>query len=226
MDVSDALQSDGRSKLNCRELSKRAADSLKAGKIISVPTDTIYGVAALAQSNEAIEAIYEIKQRHREKPIAICVADIPDIEQWCEVTVSSDVLEDLLPGPVTLVFKRKPELNPDLNPATELIGVRIPDHEFIREIARICKKPIALTSANKSAARSCLNIEEFKYLWPKLNLVFDGGSLGDTEESRLGSTVVDLSVAGQYKIIRDGCALRQVEEVLKQKHGFREAGQS
>ena len=68
--------------------------------------------------------------------------------------------------------------------------------------------------------------QEFKYLWPKLNLVFDGGSLGDTEESRLGSTVVDLSVAGQYKIIRDGCALRQVEEVLKQKHGFREAGQS
>ena len=67
--------------MNCRELSKRAADSLKAGKIISVPTDTIYGVAALAQSNEAIEAIYEIKQRHREKPIAICVADIPDIEQ-------------------------------------------------------------------------------------------------------------------------------------------------
>ena len=56
--------------------------------------------------------------------------------------------------------------------------------------------------------------------------MFDGGSLGDTEESRLGSTVVDLSVAGQYRIIRDGCALRQVEEVLKQKHGFREAGQS
>ena len=79
--------------------------------------------------------------------------------RWCEVTVSSDVLEDLLPGPVTLVFKRKPELNPDLNPTTERIGVRIPDHEFIREIARICKKPIALTSANKSAARSCLNIE-------------------------------------------------------------------
>lgn len=79
--------------------------------------------------------------------------------RWCEVTVSLSVLHDLLPGPVTLVFKRKPELNPDLNPATELIGVRIPDHQFIREIARICKEPIALTSANRSAAKSCLRIE-------------------------------------------------------------------
>ena len=75
------------------------------------------------------------------------------------MTVTFNVLNDLLPGPVTLVFKRKPELNPDLNPATELIGVRIPDHQFIREIARICDEPIALTSANRSAARSCLRVE-------------------------------------------------------------------
>ena len=60
---------------------------------------------------------------------------------------------------MTLIFKRKPELNPDLNPATELVGARIPDHQFIREIARYCKEPIALTSANLSASKSCLKVQ-------------------------------------------------------------------
>lgn len=83
--------------------------------------------------------------------------------RWCDVTVSEEILRDLLPGPVTLIFKRKPALNPDLNPATELVGVRIPDHQFIRETARICGEPIALTSANLSASQSCLKIEVYTY---------------------------------------------------------------
>lgn len=213
---------DLKSALKCKTLSEKAAASLKQGKIIGVPTDTIYGIAALAQSNIAVESIYNIKQRHREKPIAICVADTPDIYRWCDVTVSEEILRDLLPGPVTLIFKRKPALNPDLNPATELVGVRIPDHQFIRETARICGEPIALTSANLSASQSCLKIEEFQYLWEKLDLVFDGGCLGNTDVSRYGSTVVDLSVPGVYKIIRDGCALSAVEKTLKAKFGLSE----
>ena len=64
------------------------------------------------------------------------------------------------------------------------------------------------------------NLQEFEYLWPKLDLVFNGGCLGKTEESRLGSTVVDLSIEGQYKIIRDGCALSSVENVLRDKYGL------
>eukprot|EP00112_Aurelia_sp_Birch-Aquarium-sp1_P018648 Seg4471.1 transcript_id=Seg4471.1/GoldUCD/mRNA.D3Y31 product="YrdC domain-containing protein mitochondrial" protein_id=Seg4471.1/GoldUCD/D3Y31 len=142
-------------------------------------------------------------------------------KRWCDVTLSREILEELLPGPVTLVFERKAVLNPELNPSTRLVGVRIPDHQFIRETARICKEPIALTSANISASRSCLTVEEFKYLWPKLDVVFDGGCLGETEESRLGSTVIDLSIPGQYKIIRDGSALRNVEAILRDKHGLR-----
>ena len=64
-------------------------------------------------------------------------------------------------------------------------------------------------------------LQEFKYLWPKLDVVFDGGCLGETEESRLGSTVIDLSISGQYKIIRDGSALGHVEAILRDKHGLR-----
>ena len=88
--------------------------------------------------------------------------------RWCDVTISRDILEDLLPGPVTLVFERKAVLNPELNPATRLMGIRIPDHQFIRETARVCKEPIALTSANISASRSCLTVEVSVYTIKKI----------------------------------------------------------
>lgn len=64
--------------------------------------------------------------------------------------------------------------------------------------------------------------QEFQYLWEKLDLVFDGGCLGNNDVSRYGSTVVDLSVPGVYKIIRDGCALSAVEKTLKAKFGLSE----
>ena len=70
-----------------------------------------------------------------------------------------EVLTDLLPGKVTTVFKRKEALNPNLNPGNPLVGVRIPDHQFVREVVRRCGQPIALTSANVSNSRSTLDVE-------------------------------------------------------------------
>ena len=75
------------------------------------------------------------------------------------MTVSTELLSDLLPGPVTLVFKRRPELNPELNSSTELVGIRIPDCPFIQDVARAAGSPLALTSANVSAAGSTLSIQ-------------------------------------------------------------------
>ena len=74
------------------------------------------------------------------------------------MTISDDALQDLLPGPVTLVFQRSSLLNPDLNPATDSIGIRIPKCSFIQALAQRCQQPIALTSANLSSAMSPLNI--------------------------------------------------------------------
>lgn len=79
--------------------------------------------------------------------------------RWGKVTVSSELLSELLPGAVTVVFERTEDLNPDLNPGTSLVGIRIPDHKFVREISRSCQGPIALTSANVSSTQSTLNIQ-------------------------------------------------------------------
>ncbi|EDO46648.1 predicted protein [Nematostella vectensis] len=202
------------------ELIHAAVASLKLGHVIALPTDTIYGIAALTQSCNAVQKLYEIKGRHQEKPVAIAVGNIEDVKRWGKVTVSDDILTDLLPGPVTLVFERTPELNPSLNPGTTLIGIRIPNHHFVRKLAKACAEPIALTSANQSSAMSSLKVEEFKSLWPHLDLVVDGGPVGDSPECRQGSTVINLSVPGQFSIIREGSAYQQTLDVLEAKYGL------
>ncbi|XP_076008856.1 threonylcarbamoyl-AMP synthase [Genypterus blacodes] len=191
---------------------------LKEGHVVGVPTDTIYGLACLAQNTKAIRKIYDIKGRNGQKPLAICVGEIRDIFKYCKVKVKEELLADLLPGPVTLVFERNEILNTELNPFTSLVGVRIPDHAFMRRLCQMCGEPLALTSANISSHTSTLAVHEFEELWPRLAVVVDGGPIGD--ESRLGSTVVDLSVQGKYRIIRPGCALSSTLEVLEHKYGL------
>ncbi|CAG0878671.1 unnamed protein product [Darwinula stevensoni] len=200
---------------NIDSLASVAAKALLSGGVIALPTDTIYGIAALAQDPDAVQKIYKIKSRQTCKPLAICVADIDDIFHWGQVTVSRELLERLLPGPVTLVFRRSSKLNPALNPGTDLVGIRIPDHDFVKAVCQQCRGPLALTSANISSGLSPLCIKEFSSLWPQLAFVFDGGKLGDTKEARLGSTVVDLSHRGQYSFIRPGCACLATQSILE-----------
>ena len=198
---------------------KVASEALAAGEVIAVPTDTIYGIAALVQNKQAVEKLYKIKKRNPSKPIAICVADIEDIYNWAQVTVAKEVIEDLLPGQVTLVFKRAELLNNNFNPGTDLVGVRIPDYPFLRDVCSMSSSPLALTSANYSADTSTLQVEEFAPLHESLNLVFDGGKLNDSEDARLGSTVVDLSQVGTFTIIRPGSVQEHVEKIMK-LHGL------
>lgn len=152
-------------------------DVLRNGGIIATPTDTVYGIAADAQNIQAVQRIYEIKGRNPEKPIAICLSQVHQLQTWAKITVSNELLHDFLPGPVTLVFERQLSLNPELNPETNLIGIRIPNHKFIRQLAEEFGGPVALTSANRSSEPSTLSPNEFRSLWPNLDCIFDGGHI-------------------------------------------------
>ncbi|XP_054854644.1 threonylcarbamoyl-AMP synthase [Eublepharis macularius] len=212
----------GRSAQGRESALSSAAAALREGGLVAVPTDTVYGIACLAQDSRALQAVYRLKGRDGAKPLAVCLADVGQVHRYCKVAVPDQLLHDLLPGPVTLVLERSQNLNPDLNPFTPLVGIRVPDHWFIRELAGSCATPLALTSANISAQASSLAVTEFQELWPHLALVVDGGPIGDPQrpECRLGSTVVDLSVPGKFKVIRPGCALTQTVDILVKKYGL------
>ncbi|KAG8231518.1 hypothetical protein J437_LFUL011556 [Ladona fulva] len=200
-----------------------AVQLLREGEVIALPTDTVYGIAADAQNSTAINQLYEIKKRSPFKPLAICVSDPRDVGNWCHLdpNMPKNLLQSLLPGPVTLIFKRKSLLNCDLNPGISCVGVRVPDHPFIRSVASSFGSPIALTSANVSSEMATIATDEFSEMWSSLAAVFDGGCLAGKElkTARLGSTVVDLSNAGCFSIIRPGCALQNTVSILRE-HGL------
>lgn len=205
------------------EAIKEANDLLVKGKVIALPTDTIYGIACLVENNAALNRLNEIKNRDpAAKFFAICVNNLNEIYKWAKVTVDREVLSDLLPGAVTVVFERSKSLNKNLNPSNNLIGIRIPSDGFVHSLT-YQNSPLALTSANLSGEPSAGSVAEFRKLWPKLDAIFDGGQLNNgSDPFRLGSTVVDLSVPNKFRIIRKGCAIKKVLSVLQDKHSFEE----
>ncbi|XP_021720356.1 yrdC domain-containing protein, mitochondrial-like [Chenopodium quinoa] len=202
---------------SAKEFAEQAIQSIKSGKVIAVPTDTLYGFACDACSREAVNRIYEIKGRKLTSPLAICVGDVSEINRFAFTNHLPDTLLDaLLPGPVTLVLRRGEAsiLEKSLNPGIDSIGVRVPDSDFIRIIARGSGSALALTSANLTGHRSSVCIKDFESLWGHCAYVYDGGEL---PMGRAGSTIVDLTSPGKYKIIRPGSAREETIEILK-KH--------
>lgn len=187
---------------------------IKQGKLIAVPTDTLYGFACDACSAGAVNRIYEIKGRKQTSPLAICVGDVSDIERFAVTDhLPHGLLDDLLPGPVTVVLRRGESsiLEKSLNPGLDSIGVRVPDSNFIRVIARGSRSALALTSANLSGQPSSVCVHDFENLWEHCAYVYDGGLL---PSGRAGSTVVDLTVQGVYRILRPGSALENTTAIL------------
>lgn len=201
-----------------------ACEILEKGGVIAVPTDTVYGLAAVVDNQIALDKIYKIKGRDPLKPLAVCLPKYEDVKN---VAITDElhpsILSSLLPGPTTIILPRKPSLNPKLNPGLDNVGIRVPDNNFVMALSHVVG-PLALTSANRSGETSPISTREFEDLWPELDAVFDIGRLQnrsnvdsldeESQKQRLGSTVVDLSEAKSYKIIRLGCALNRTANVL------------
>lgn len=195
-----------------------AVKHIQLGNVIAIPTDTIYGLAVDAENMKAVQRLYDVKDRHASKALAICVHDVRSINRWGHVEhLPENMLNELLPGPVTIVVNRTSDLIKELNPNDEKIAIRIPEHNFVQKLTAALQKPIALTSANKSGDLSSITVEDFSYLWPSLDAVFDGGTTGN---DRAGSTILDLSLDGKYKIIREGGFMTSSLKVLH-KYGFK-----
>lgn len=196
----------------------KAAEYLANGQVIAVPTDTIYGLACSANCPDAIKKLYTIKGRDSGKPVAICVTSITDVRKWGAAEhLADNLLNSLLPGPVTVVLERTKLLdNPYLNPTTTKIGIRIPKHSFMNNFTKIFDMPVALTSANFSNEPSTLSVKEFEHLFAQLGAVFDGGLLNHgLDQNRTGSTVIDLSEIGLYNVIRKGTSFEKVVGIVE-----------
>lgn len=169
---------------------------LRYGGVLIYPTDTLYGLGCDATSKAAVEKVYSLKARDRGKPLSILVSDYAMLLEYCEVSSAQErILHSLLPGPYTFILKlRKPiPASPDMT-----IGVRVPEHIFMRQASKELKMPIVSTSANVSGEKDAAELAWVdKAVASASDLLIDGGECIYGK----GSTVIDLV---NMKIIRKG----------------------
>lgn len=173
---------------------------LRRGGVIAFPTDTVYGLGCLVGDRTAIDRLFEMKGRGRQKAIPVLTADLSDLARVAEVVppAANRLARRFWPGPLTLIVPRRPDLPLALGPEPT-VGVRVPDHEFARDLLRGAG-PMAVTSANPSGAPNALTADEVRAgLRHGLDLILDGGPA----PGGLPSTVVDC-VSAPPRLLRAG----------------------
>jgi L-threonylcarbamoyladenylate synthase len=180
---------------------ERALQVLRSGGLVAFPTDTVYGVGALAFDGKAVESIYAAKDRPIEKAIPILIADVDDLAKMTAPTLPPMAVKlaaRFWPGPLTLVLPKLQTL-PEAVSATDTVAVRIPDHLVARALLRAAG-PMAVTSANISGqANPSTAAEVFAQLGGRIPIIIDGGQT----PGGIPSTLVDCT-SEEPKILREG----------------------
>ena len=179
---------------------QQALAILKSGGILAFPTDTVYGLGALAFDNTAIESIYTAKDRPIEKAIPILIGDLGDLDQVA-VNIPNMALRfaaRFWPGPLTCIVPKKQTL-PLAVSATSTVAVRIPNHPDALALLRAAG-PMAVTSANISGQPSPSTAQEvYEQLNGRIPLILDGG----TTPGGVPSTLVDCT-GDEPIVLREG----------------------
>jgi len=182
------------------ETISKAQKEIQQGKLIAFRTDTVYGLAADINNSHAIEKLFIAKGRDFNKAIAVLISDLSQIEML--TTNFNDqaliLANHFWPGALTIIVVKRSNLPRNLSP-TSTIGIRMPDHDFARNLLRRTG-PLATTSANLSGMTNPLTAQDvMDQLHDRIDLIIDGGSCpGGTP-----STVVDCTKA-EPVILRQG----------------------
>ena len=181
-----------------------AADIIKSGGLVAVPTETVYGLACNGLNEAAVKRIYEVKGRPEIKPLSLMVSDARAMEQLCrQIPQQAEFLAECFwPGPLTIVLKAKDSIPEIVRAGGQTVGLRCPAQQQTLELLSLAGVPLAAPSANPSGAESPKTAEAvMSYFDGIIDAVIDGGecSLG------LESTIIDMSET-PYKILRQGAA--------------------
>ena len=182
------------------------------GRVIIFPTDTVYGIGCKIFDLEAIDKIYKIKNRPKEKPLACLCANLEQIESIAIVDENTKkLINAFLPGGLTLILKSKKEVESQIGYPT--IGVRIPNHKIALNILEE-NGPMLTTSVNESGNVPLNEYDEIVKIYSaKVDKIYPN----DRESLNLASTVV-LIKDGSVKVLREGpIKLEEINKVLELK---------
>ena len=180
----------------------RAAEILRAGGLVAVPTETVYGLAGNGLDERAVREIYAVKGRPAVKALSLMVPDAAAMERWCEDVppAAAWLAARFWPGPLTIVLRSGPLVPPIVRAGGATVALRCPDHPLTLALLREAGVPLAAPSANPSGAPSPKTAAEvLAYFDGRIPAVLDGGACGIGTES----TIVDLTET-PYRILRRG----------------------
>jgi tRNA threonylcarbamoyl adenosine modification protein (Sua5/YciO/YrdC/YwlC family) len=178
---------------------RRAVDALESGEVIAYPTDTVYGLGCDLFNKRAVDRLYTIKGVDHTHPLAFICPDLGDIARYAQVdNATYRVLRRFLPGPYCFILEATREVPKLVQSKRKSVGIRVPDHEVVRALARELGRPVISTTAQKPGEDPHVDPFEIDRDFRGLGLVLDCGGGGVVP-----TTVIDLTKRPP-ELVREG----------------------
>ena len=177
---------------------------LDNNQVVAFPTETVFGLGIRLDSKKALDALFELKRRDKNKAITLMVRSIDEIDRYAYVNdFSKKIINEFMPGKITIILNKKDSVDDYFTAGKKTIGIRIPDDDFVLELLRKTG-PLLVTSANLSGEASLLTAKDtYDAFKGKLSIVVNEDAKGSK-----ASTVVDLT--------NEGVVILRVGEITKE----------
>jgi L-threonylcarbamoyladenylate synthase len=187
---------------------REIVEYLANGGIAVMATDTLFALSCDATSLDAIDRLYAIKKRDKEKKLPVFFHSLDHVREYCQVpNIAEKLAKHFWPGKLTIILPNK-----NLQSFSEDIAVRVPGSSDILSIVKDLGRPIIGTSANISGCRNLYDIEEIEAKFSETNIAI---FIGKTEISKVQSTIVDIR-NDKIEVIREGAvSVEEIEKVLR-----------
>jgi L-threonylcarbamoyladenylate synthase len=180
---------------------EKAAKVLQNGEILAFPTETVYGVGVVYDSEVAFKSLVNLKKRPPNKPFQLMCSSLEQAMKYVEAGPKAlAIMKEFLPGELTVLVHSKAGLPEQVTLGTGVVGIRVPASDFVQKMIGLVGKPCLVTSANRSGEPTSTKYEE-------VLKVFDGevgGIVKGECTSLVASTIVDVTSENEIKLIREG----------------------
>ena len=195
-------------------LIRYAAEKIRSGEVLGMPTDTFYGLAADPFNLHAVDRVYEIKTRSRHKPLSLLIESEDQAEELAH-KLSDDfylLSRKFWPGPLTIIVRAASRLPLKVTANTGNVALRVPSSNIPLAVIKAAGVPITATSANLSGESECTTAAAVKQqLGDRISIIVDGGA----SPREVASTIVDLSNDNGWHVIREGAVPKtEIEAIL------------
>ena len=185
-------------------------NTLKDGKLVIMPTDTIYGIIGDATNEDVINKVYEVKERPHDKPLLILVSNFSMLHELVtEIPKETEkIINKFWPGPLTILFKKSSKVSDALTANSSLVAIRMPNDKRLLNIMNHLNRPLISTSANISSHDAITNPNQLEEkMKEKIDLIVDEGTVNNE-----ASTLITI-INGKIEILREGSLTEKIRKL-------------